>query len=333
MADTKISSSAHADRIDCQTHLFCPDHLDLMERRSEDPVVYRKGTDRYVRMGDWHRKVLPNHTDVNAKLRSMDENGISLAALSVNDPGPEWFGQEGPEIARMLNDFVANIVREHPRRFFGLCVLPLQDQRAASLELDRCVHELGMKGMLLYTNLAGRFPDEEPFRPLFAQAEKLGIPMLLHPAKPITTDIVKGYEMTSSLGNMFDNTIALTRIILSGILDDHPELKLVCPHLGGTLPYIVGRIDHQISVLKRGPQSLKKLPSEYLKQIHYDIVSPLPLAMKFAYDFFGPEKLLFASDHPWVDPGMIADGLTSLKLPAEHERLIFSGNAKRLFGL
>ena len=68
MADTKISSSAHADRIDCQTHLFCPDHLDLMERRSEDPVVYRKGTDRYVRMGDWHRKVLPNHTDVNAKL-------------------------------------------------------------------------------------------------------------------------------------------------------------------------------------------------------------------------------------------------------------------------
>lgn len=322
-----------ADRIDCQTHLFCPAHLDLMEQRTEDPVVYRKGNDRFVRMGDWHRKVLPNHTDIDDKLRTMDENGIAMSALSVNDPGPEWFGSDGPDVARLLNDFVAGIVQQYPRRFFGLCVLPLQDPAAALRELDRCVHELGMKGVLLYTNLAGRFPDEEPFRPLFAQAERLRLPVLLHPAKPITTDLVKGYEMTSSLGNMFDNTIALTRIILSGILDQHPELKLVCPHLGGTLPYIVGRIDHQISVLKRGPQSLEKLPSEYLRQIYYDIVSPLPLAMKFAYEFFGPEKLLFASDHPWVDPHLIAEGLSSLKLPLDHQRLIFSGNAQKLFGV
>lgn len=330
---SSAESSSRCDRIDCQTHLFCPEHLDLMERRTEDPIVYRKGNDRFVRMGDWHRKVLPNHTSVEDKLRTMDENGIAMAALSVNDPGPEWFGSDGPEVARMLNDFVAGIVRRHPRRFFGLCVLPLQDMSAALDELQRCVDEFGMKGILLYTNLAGRFPDEEPFRPLFAQAEVLGLPLLLHPAKPITTDVVKGYEMTSSLGNMFDNTIALTRIILSGILDDYPKLKLVCPHLGGTLPYIVGRIDHQISVLKRGPQTLKKLPSEYLKQIYYDIVSPLPLAMKFAYEFFGPEKLLFASDHPWVEPGLIAEALRSLNLPANHERLIFAGNAKRLFEL
>jgi predicted TIM-barrel fold metal-dependent hydrolase len=322
-----------ADRIDCQSHLFCPAHLDLMERRTADPVVYRKGTDRFVRMGDWHRKVLPNHTDIHDKLRTMDENGIAMSALSVNDPGPEWFGSDGPEVARLLNDFVAGIVQQYPRRFFGLCVLPLQDMPAALQELDRCVHELGMKGVLLYTNLAGRFPDEEPFRPLFAQAERLGLPILLHPAKPITTDLVKGYEMTSSLGNMFDNTIALTRIILSGILDQHPKLKLVCPHLGGTLPYMVGRIDHQINVLKRGPQTLAKLPSEYLRQIYFDIVSPLPLAMKFAYEFFGPEKLLFASDHPWVDPKLIADALASLKLSVDHERLIFSGNAQKLFGV
>ena len=73
----------------------------------------------------------------------------------------------------------------------------------------------------------------------------LDVPVLLHPAKPITTEFVKGYEMTSTLGNMFDNTIALTRLLMSGILDEFPKLKLVCPHLGGTLPYIVGRLDHQ----------------------------------------------------------------------------------------
>jgi len=190
-----------------------------------------------------------------------------------------------------------------------------------------------MKGLLLYTNIAGRFPDEEPFRQIFARAVALDLPILLHPAKPVTTDFVKGYERTSSLGNMFENTIALTRIIMAGILDEFPGLKLVCPHLGGTLPYIVGRLDHQVQVLKRGPKYLTQLPSEYLKQVYFDIVSPLPLAMRFAYEFSGPDKLLFASDHPWVEPGLIADALISLKLPPEHEEQIFSGNARKVFGL
>lgn len=318
-------------RIDCQSHLFCPEILERMQRRQTDPLAYRKGDDLFVRMGDWHRKVLPNHTNVEAKLRDMDECGIDMTALSINDPGPEWFGSEGPEIARILNDFVAGIVRAHPRRFFGLCVLPLQDMAASLIELDRCAGDLQMKGILLYTNLAGRFPDEAPFRPLFARAAALDLPVLLHPAKPVTTDVVKGYEMTSSLGNMFDNTIALTRIIMSGILDEFPQLKLVCPHLGGTLPYIVGRLDHQVQVLKRGPKNLKRLPSESLKQVWLDIVSPLPLAMRFACDFSGPEKLLYASDHPWVDPRLIADALESLKLPAEQQAMIFGGNARSLF--
>jgi predicted TIM-barrel fold metal-dependent hydrolase len=190
-----------------------------------------------------------------------------------------------------------------------------------------------MKGILLYTNLAGKFSDEPEFRPLFARAVELGVPVLLHPAKPITIDFVKGYEMTSTLGNMFDNTIALTRLLMSGILDEFPKLKMVCPHLGGTLPYIVGRLDHQVNVLKRGPRNLTRSPSEYLKQIWLDIVSPLPLAMKFGVDFMGPDRLLYSSDHPWVEPKLIADGLQSLKLPGRDEEKIFRTNAERLFRL
>lgn len=320
--------------IDCQSHLFCPEIINLMERRTSDPVVYRQGGDRFVRMGDWHRKILPNHMDVAAKLRSMDEAGIAKTLLSINDPGPEWFGHDAPAVSRTLNDFVADIVRQHPTRFLGLAVLPLADKMdAALLELDRCIGKLGMKGILLYTNIAGRFPDEEPFRPLFARAEELGVPILLHPAKPVTTDWVKGYEMTSSLGNMFDNTIALTRIFMSGILDQHPRLKLVCPHLGGTLPYIIGRLDHQITVLKRGPKYLTRLPSEYLRQVWFDIVSPLPTAMRYCYDMFGPDRLLFASDHPWVAPTLILDALKSLHLPTADEQQILTHNARSLFNI
>jgi predicted TIM-barrel fold metal-dependent hydrolase len=322
-----------AFKIDCQSHLFAPELVALMEKRKADPVVFTKAGARYLRMGDWLRKILPLYLDLDAKLATMDANGIALTALSINDPGPEWFGKDGPAVAQMANDFVAAIVRKHPERFFGLCVLPLQNIKAALAELDRCVQRLGMKGILLYTNLAGRFPDEPEFRPLFAHAAELDLPVLLHPAKPLTTDVVKGYEMTSSLGNMFDNTIALTRIIMSGLLDEFPKLKLVCPHLGGTLPYIIGRLDHQTQVLKRGPKYLTRAPSEYLRQVWLDIVSPLPLAMKFGYEFMGADRLLFASDHPWVEPKLISDGLQSLKLPAAIETKIFKDNARSLFRL
>jgi predicted TIM-barrel fold metal-dependent hydrolase len=304
-----------------------------MERRKTDPTVFTRDGERIIKMGDWLRKIQPHYMDVQAKLASMDANGIAMTALSINDPGPEWFGDEGPEVARILNNFVADIVRSHPTRFFGLCVLPLQDMTASLVELDRCVNQLGMKGVLLYTNLAGKFPDEPEFRPLFKRAVELDIPILLHPAKPITTEFVKGYEMTSSLGNMFDNTIALTRIIMAGMLDEFPGLKLVCPHLGGTLPYIIGRLDHQTQVLKRGPKYLTRAPSAYLKSVWLDVVSPLPLAIKFAHEFMGPDRLIFSSDHPWVDPSDIIRCVREAGLSAEDQSKIFAGNAQRLFKL
>ena len=149
----------------------------------------------------------------------------------------------------------------------------------------------------------------------------------------MTTEQVKGYELTSTLGNMFENTIALARIIAGGLLDRHPKLKLVCPHLGGTLPYICGRMDHQLAVLKRGPQNLQRKPSEYVRSIYMDIVSPLPEAMRFALDFSSADTLLFASDHPWVQPNAILDPLRSLNLSAANEAGILSGNARTLFRL
>lgn len=332
-AESPAATPAAVSIIDCQSHLCSAEIVALMEKRTADPRVFTRDGVRYLQMGDWLRKIPPLYFDVDAKLATMDANGIGLTALSMNDPGPEWFGGDGEAVAQIANDFVADVVRRHPTRFVGLCLLPLQDRRASERELERCVQQLKMKGILLYTNLAGRFPDEPQFRWLFARAQELQLPILLHPAKPVTIDFVKGYEMTSSLGNMFDNTISLTRIIMAGILDQFPRLKLVCPHLGGTLPYIIGRLDHQTQVLKRGPKNLTRAPSEYLKQLWLDIVSPLPLAMRFGYDFMGADRLLFASDHPWVEPGLILRHFLSLKLPAADEKKTLGENARQLFAL
>jgi aminocarboxymuconate-semialdehyde decarboxylase len=319
--------------VDCQSHLFFPEVLDLMRRRKADPLVYEKDGVTFLKMGDWLRKVPPTYTSVEDKLAAMDASGIEITLLSTNDPGPEWFGADGPAVAQLIHDSLAGVIASHPARFRGLCTLPLQDEKAAAAELDRCVKQLRFAGILLYTNLAGAWCDEPQFRWLYARAEELGVPILLHPAKPLTTEQVKGYELTSTLGNMFENTIALARIVASGLLDAHPRLRLVCPHLGGTLPYICGRMDHQLRVLKRGPQNLQRKPSEYLRSIHMDIVSPLPEAMRFAVDFSGTDRLLFSSDHPWVQPQEILAPLRSLSLPAGAEAKILRDNARSLFRL
>jgi predicted TIM-barrel fold metal-dependent hydrolase len=319
--------------VDCQSHLFFPEVLEMMRKRKEEPLVYEQDGTVYLKMGDWLRKVPPHYTSVEEKIAVMDAAGIDVTMLSANDPGPEWFGADGPAVARLIHDSLAAVITKHPTRFCGLCVLPLQDENAASEELDRCIQKLGFKGILLYTNLAGAWCDEPQFHWLYARAEALGVPILLHPAKPMTTEQVKGYELTSTLGNMFENTISLARIIASGLLDKHPKLKLVCPHLGGTLPYICGRMDHQLHVLKRGPQNLQRKPSEYLRSIYMDLVSPLPEAMRFALDFTSDDRLLYSSDHPWVQPGEILAPLRSLGLPAATEAKLLGGNAKALFGL
>jgi predicted TIM-barrel fold metal-dependent hydrolase len=317
--------------IDCQSHLFVPELLAYMEKRKEAPYIYAKDDRRYLVVGNWHRPMVTG-IDLPMKLKAMDAAGIQLTALSTNDPGCEQFGAEGPAVARMVHDYLAEVVKQHPTRFFALATLPMQSRDAAEAELERCV-TLGMKGVLLYSNLAGKFPDEPEFRWLFRAAEEKGLPLLLHPPYPMCYEQTKGYNLTGGLGLMFDTTIALARIILSGILDEHPNLKLVCPHVGGTLPYLIGRIDHQVTVLKRVSVNLQRRPSEYLQHIYLDAVNLLPAVIRFGIDFVGADRMLYSSDHPWVEPQLIIDNIRGLNLSQEQEDQIFRGNARKLFNL
>jgi len=330
---TMAESKTRGSRIDSQSHLFSEEFLQLLEKRKTSPYVYRKGGERFVVVGEWHRKLMPRHTDAKAKIEDMDKAGIQMAALSINDPGPELFGKDSTAMAVMLNDFIADNVRQHKDRFFGLATLPFHSTDAMLREFERATGKLGLKGILLYSNLDGKWPDEPSYRPLYAEAEKKGIPILLHPALPMTYSAVSDYSMVSMLGLMFDTTIALCRLILSGVLDKHPNLKLVCPHVGGALPYLVGRVDHQTQVLKRGAENIRKAPSDYLKQVYFDTVSPIPMAIQYGIDFGGADHMLYSSDHPWVDPSLIAGHVEGLKLKAADEAKVFHDNARRLFQL
>src|SRR5581483_5804469 len=125
-----------AGLIDCQSHLFVPEVLAFMKKRKEPPRIYSKDGKRFLVVGNWHRPMVDG-IDLKAKLAAKDAAGIQLTALSTNDPGPEQFGADGPAVARMVHDYLADVVKQHATRFFALATLPLQDRRAAEAELDR----------------------------------------------------------------------------------------------------------------------------------------------------------------------------------------------------
>jgi predicted TIM-barrel fold metal-dependent hydrolase len=152
----------HREYIDCQSHVYPPVLLDH-GARTQPPLAYRRGEERHTLVGEWQRKVQARHTDLKDKLADMDRVGIATTLLSINDPGPECFGADGLKVARMANDFLGEAARAHPGRFAPLAVLPLQDMEASLVELDRSVNQLGARGILLYSNLNGRFPDERSF--------------------------------------------------------------------------------------------------------------------------------------------------------------------------
>ena len=156
-------------------------------------------------------------------------------------------------------------------------------------------------------------------RSLFAEAERRGTPVVLHPARPVTLELLPDFDMAASLGMMFDTTIALCRLILSGVLEEHPNLKLVCPHVGGVLPYLIGRLDYQVLALKRGGDRIQRAPRESLKRVWFDTVTGIGLGIQFAKDFAGADKLMYGSDHPWIDPQYNIDALDSVAL-TEAER-------------
>ncbi len=137
--------------VDCQSHLFFPEVIELMRKRKTDPLVYDRDGTTYLKMGDWLRRVPPQYLSVEVKLASMNKSGIGITLLSNNDPGPEWFGDDGPAVAQVVHDSLASVIAKYPTRFRGLCTLPLQNEATASAELDRCVKKLGLVGILLYT--------------------------------------------------------------------------------------------------------------------------------------------------------------------------------------
>jgi predicted TIM-barrel fold metal-dependent hydrolase len=271
------------------------------------------------------------------RIREMDEAGIDLQVISETAPAVQEMDPESAvRLARRSNDALHEGIRAHPDRFAGFAALPTSDPKAAADELERTVTKLDFKGAMIMGLSQGRFLDEKPFWPIFERAQALDVPVYLHPSLPhraVAEVYYKGHPSLLGPALGFTNEVMTQslRLVVGGVLDAYPNLKMIVGHLGEGLPFLQWRID---STLGRDAKLSKRF-ADYVRQ-HFWITtsgnfSNAALACSIAE--LGIEKVMFSVDWPYMS-NMAGRKFLDAAPISEHERqLIASGNVKRLLKL
>jgi aminocarboxymuconate-semialdehyde decarboxylase len=314
--------------IDIHAHVILPECQAMVEGLMSpemEPFSYYGGEETNAYQVEHVKAIMPKATDPATRLADMDRMGIDVQAISIGPPGYfYWTDAElGVELARMQNENLAKVVADNPDRFVALATVPLQDVRAAVEELRRCVSEHDFRGVEINTNVNGLDLDDQRFRPFFAAAEELDIPILLHPNGFTGGERFRKYYFTNVMGNPLDTTVALGRIIHGGVLEEHPDLKLVAVHGGGFLPFYSSRMDHAYELRPEGRHHISRPPSTYLKQIYVDCLVYDAEHLGFLIQQMSPGHVVIGTDYPfdmgYYDPlGQISHvpGLSSDDLDA-----------------
>ncbi len=324
-------------RIDVQTHHMPDAYVKALAARSDFPLFEREG-DAWFAQGTAHARLPMGAAllDIALKLEEMDAHGIDLALISVNIPGPDLAANpaEADELARIGNDGIAEAAAAHPDRFRGFANLGFGDIDATCRELERCIDDLGFVGLQVFAYVGGNRPLDDPaFEPVWAMLGERGIPLVLHPGPSPAGAAYADYWLGPMVGFLFDETLAALRLIMSGIMERHPGLKVLLPHGGATLPLLIGRVD-RLSGNRPGPRdNISHAPSHYFERIHTDAVAHSETALRLAFQEMGADRLMFATDAPWVPAEAHVKIVESLNLSAEDAEKVWSGTAKRFFGL
>ena len=266
------------------------------------------------------------------RVKEMQESGINHQVLSLPLPGTDFFERDySCKMAQLANDELSEVSRTSGGRFSAAANVPLRYPDIAIKELHRCVEQLEMTMVEAFSNVAGEPLDSERFLPFYKEAARLKIPILIHPGRPLMMENLKEYGLAGAVGYLFDTTLAILRIVYSGLLEKLPDLRIILPHAGSTIPYLVGRIDHQYKLLDRNQRKLANPPSEYLKRVYVDTAQSLYRpATECAFSFTPHERILFGSDYPFANLKQSVAIVESLKLAKEDEDRIFCGNAESI---
>lgn len=323
--------------IDFHNHFYPPEFIQAVRagpsnfRVTDDdqcnPVLHSPGD---------YNVVVPGHRDIEHRTGVLDGHGVDMQVLTFTCPGTNF---ETPDraayLAPLINDALARIKEERGHRYSALAHLPMNNPSAAVRETERALTELGFPGFMPFGNANGVPLADERFWPIYDVINEHEAVVYIHPTYPLGVEAMTEYMLMPMVGFLFDTTLAAVHLVMAGVPERFPRIKWVLAHLGGTIPYLVERLDRCFHAYEVSRTKISKPPSEYLKDFFFDTVNFDPTALRMAIDFAGVDRILAGSDFPHLIGSLekMKESIGDLGLGPEEEKKILGGNARVLLGL
>jgi 5-carboxyvanillate decarboxylase len=288
----------------------------------------------------WGKMVLRRLLDLEQeRLAIMDQHGVDMHVLSITVPGPQMFDSAtGTRLATVINDRLAEVITRHPQRFAGLAAVAPQDPQNAAKEIERAVTQLHLNGVIINSHTHDEYLDDPKFWPIFEAAAAHQAPIYLHPRAPSKMMLApfEPYALEHAIwGYQAEAGLHAVRLVMSGVFDRFPNLKIVLGHMGEGVPYWFYRIDYMHRGASRfnwRPQ-LAKAPSEYFKSNFMITTSGMNWnpVLEFCVNVVGPDNIMFAVDYPYQETPEAVRFMDAAPLSEADRAKIYHGNAERVF--
>ncbi|MFM9499959.1 amidohydrolase family protein [Streptomyces galilaeus] len=283
-------------------------------------------------MGGWPSWSVKAHLDL------MDRNGIETAMLSISSPGVH-FGDDKTArlLARRVNEYAAELTRDHPGRFGNFVSLPLPDVDGTLEEIPWAFDELGADGVALMTHTHGMYLGDERLDPVFAELDRRRAVVFLHPTSPVCWERSSLARPRPMVEYVFDTARTVTDLVMAGVLTRHPNMRVIVPHCGGTIPVLADRINEFMKLLLPLQQPPTTDAVQQLRGLYYDMAgTAFPRQVPALLKLVDPDRVLFGSDYCWT-PAPLADAhiaaIDAAESPVDGTtwRSLTTANATRLF--
>jgi aminocarboxymuconate-semialdehyde decarboxylase len=321
--------------IDVHNHFYPPEYLDALKAGDSNVklTIDAEGNPCVHYPGDYNVAVR-GHRDIAYRQTVIEKEGVDTQIITFTTPGTHV---ETPEravrFARMVNDAYAKIVKERGPRFSTLATLPLCDPAASVTELTRAMTQLKFSGAMVFSNVNGVALADKRFEPLWAEANKLGAVIHIHPTDPVGVEAMTDFWLMPLVGFLFDTTLAAAKLVFAGVPERYPNIKWVLSHLGGAIPYLAERLDRGWEAFPDCRVNIQKKPSEYLRRFYFDTVNFDPKAVRLAVDFAGAGQILAGSDYPHQIGSIpkMKESLAALKVSEKERAQILGENARTVY--